>query len=270
MATVAETLVDGGQDDRQSDNRIGRAIDRWIFVFMAGWFLVVTLAGFVPDAIFKVIAVRAGQRPPFPVILHVHAVLMGSLILLLLAQTVLMATGRREHHQWLGRAMFVLAPAIFLVWVILVPTTYHQFWYAAQSPAASPLVRKFSLALNDILLGQLRVAVLFPPFIVLGLSARRSDPRFHKRMMILAIATVLPPSLARMWWLPKPFPGLMSLDLYVLLIVSPMIVWDLVRTRTVPKVYVVWIGCYALASIPAYALTDSPWWQSVVPRMMGV
>lgn len=196
---------------------------------------------------------------------------MGSLILLLVAQTVLMATGRRERHQRLGRAMFVLAPAIFVVWLILVPTTYHQFWYAAQNPTASPLVRKFSLALNDIFLGQLRVAVLFPLFIVLGLSARRTDPQFHKRMMILAIAAVLPPSIARMWWLPKiPSPGFAAIDFYTLLIVSPMLIWDVFRTRTLPKAYLIWIACYVVVSIPAYALEGSAWWAATVPHIMRV
>lgn len=269
MATVASTLGTeiGG---RQSGSPLARAIDRWIYVFMAAWFLVVTLGGFVPDAIGKVIAVEAGQRPPFPAILHVHAVLMGSLILLLVAQTVLMATGRRERHQWLGRAMFVLAPAIFVVWLILVPTIYHQFWYAAHSPGAPPIARKFSLALNDIFVGQVRVAILFPIFTFIALSARRTNLDLHKRMMILTIATLLPPAIARMWWLPKPFHGLMSLDMYTLLVIAPMFVWDLARTRTVPKAYLIWIGIYAAASVPAYAVFHSAWLNATVPRLMGV
>lgn len=272
MATVADILVDSDLGRSHSGSRIARAIDRWIYVFMAGWFIVVTLAGFVPDAIFKVIAVRAGQRPPFPLILHVHALLMGSLLLLLLAQAILMATGRRARHQWLGRAMMVLAPAIFVVWLILVPTVYHEFWYAAQSPTASVPVRKLASALNGILLGQIRAMVLFPLFIIIGLSARRTDPALHKRMMILSVATLLPPSLARMWWLPKPLPGpgLMSLDLYVLLIVSPMLIWDIIRTHSVPKAYLIWIGCFAVASIPVYALTGSTWWAATAQRLMGV
>ena len=54
------------------------AIDRWIFVAMAAWFIVIVLVGFIPDAIGKVAAVKSGTQPPFPPILHVHAVLMGS------------------------------------------------------------------------------------------------------------------------------------------------------------------------------------------------
>jgi hypothetical protein len=73
-----------------------------------------------------------------------------------------------------------------------------------------------------------------------------------------------------MWWLPKPLPGLMSFDLYLLLIVSPMLVWDVLRTRIVPKPYLVWIGCYGVVTIPVYALAGSGWWHATVPHIMRV
>ena len=68
-------------------------MDRWIFVFMAALFFVTALAGFIPDSLMKIAAVKAGERAPFPLVLHVHAVLMGAWLSLLLAQTTLMATG---------------------------------------------------------------------------------------------------------------------------------------------------------------------------------
>ena len=48
--------------------------------------------------------VEAGERPPLPPVLHVHAVLMGTYLLLRLAQTTLAATGRQAWHQRLGLA----------------------------------------------------------------------------------------------------------------------------------------------------------------------
>jgi hypothetical protein len=269
MATSATITGDSDLGGGRG-NRIAGAIDHWIHVFMAGWFVVITLVGFVPDSIGLVAAVRSGVRPPLPPILHLHALLMGSLLVLLLAQTILIANGKRGRHQWLGRAMFVLAPTIFLVWLVLVPTVYREYWHAAHSHGASVLVRKLAGALDDIFLGQLRVGILFPLFVFLGLNARRSDPEMHKRMMILAVATILSPAIARMWWLPKPLPGLMSFDLYLLLIVLPMLAWDVLRTRTVPKPYLVWFGCYAVVTIPVYALAGSTWWHATVPHIMLV
>ena len=104
MATIAEPIVaaNGACRTALSGTPRAHAIDRWIFVFMAAWFIAIVLAGFIPDSIMKVGMVQAGARPPFPIVLHMHAVLMGSFLLLLLAQTVLMATGRRALHMRLG------------------------------------------------------------------------------------------------------------------------------------------------------------------------
>ena len=87
-----------------SESTITHAIDRWIYVFMAAFFIAITLTGFVPDSLAKIAAVEAGERSPFPLVLHLHSILMGSFLLLLLVQTVLAARGELRHHQRLGLA----------------------------------------------------------------------------------------------------------------------------------------------------------------------
>ena len=55
MATV--TGVAAFQDrkpDLLSGTPRAHAIDRWIFVFMAAWFIAIVLAGFIPDSLMKV------------------------------------------------------------------------------------------------------------------------------------------------------------------------------------------------------------------------
>src|SRR4029078_12795055 len=99
MATIAGKFgVRDARADALSGTPRAHAIDRWIFVFMAAWFIAITLAGFIPDSIMKVGMVAAVVRPSFPAVLHMHAVLMGSFLLMLLTQTWLMATGRRALH----------------------------------------------------------------------------------------------------------------------------------------------------------------------------
>src|SRR4029079_14812986 len=99
MATVAGKLT---FKERPPDALLGtpraHAIDRWIFVFMAAWFIAIVLTGFIPDSVMQVGMVRAGAGPPFPAVLHMHAIVMGSFLLSLLTQSWLMATGRREYH----------------------------------------------------------------------------------------------------------------------------------------------------------------------------
>src|SRR5215218_10834915 len=133
MATVAGTpgLTEPTRDVLSGTPR-AHAVDRWIFVFMAAWFIVIVLTGFIPDSMMKVGMVRAGARPPFPLVLHMHAVLMGSFLLLLLAQTSLMATGRSAQHMRFGMLAMVLAPALVIVGFVLAPTMYHMLWEGAQ------------------------------------------------------------------------------------------------------------------------------------------
>ena len=248
------------------------AIDRWIWVFMATFFIAIALAGFIPDSIAKVEMMRAGARPPFPPILHAHAVLMGAFLLLLLAQSWLMATGRRDRHMLLGRAAFVLLPAIVVVGFILIPAIYQQVWNGAQAapPPIQARLRQTLHFLDNLALVQFRVGILFPVCIGLALHARRHDPGFHKRMMFLATAVPLQAAIARLAWLPSTMPAsALSLDLYVLLAVSPMFLLDVVRYRTVPRVYPVWLGLFLLSAVPVYVLWDTPGWHALVPRILG-
>src|SRR3954468_10204529 len=103
MATIAGQLVERElRPDLLSGTPRAGFVDRWIFVFTAASFVVITLTGFIPDSMMKVGMVKAGARPPFPPALHVHAVLMGTFLLLLLAQTWLMAMGRKALHMQIG------------------------------------------------------------------------------------------------------------------------------------------------------------------------
>lgn len=248
-------------------------IDRWIWTFMAGLFLVVVLIGFVPDSFIKVAAVDAGQRPGFPPVLHVHAVLMGSWMLLLLAQTGLMATGRRALHMKLGLLAMALAPAIVIAGCVLIPTRYlmQWDWVHAAPPAEQARLAGSLVFPANILMFQIRTGLLFSLFVLLGLRARRHDPGLHKRLMILATALPLPAATDRMLWLPTTMPfNPIGQDLYLLLLVSPMFVWDLHRHGRVHRAYLYWIAAILPFTIAFQFLWGSPWWQSVVPRLMGV
>src|SRR3954453_11108045 len=168
MATIAGRF---SGDDRAPDVLSGtaraHAIDRWIYVFMAAWFIVIVLVGFIPDAMMKVAMVKAGARPPFPAVLHVHAVLMGSFLLLLLAQTWLMATGRKALHMQLGVVGMVLAAALVVAGFVLAPTNYHLLWDAVQSSTGAVREDKlFTVRIwENIMLLQLRIGILFALFL---------------------------------------------------------------------------------------------------------
>ena len=275
MATVTGVA---GFEDRKPDQLSGtpraHAIDRWIFVFMAAWFIAIVLAGFIPDSLMKIEMVRTGQRPPFPMVLHMHAVVMGAFLLLLLTQSWLMATGQKALHMQLGVAGMVLAVVVVLVGFVLVPTMYHQLWYAAQSattPEAKAGTQQALAIWNNITLLQLRIGLLFPLFIVIGLKARGREAGLHKRMMILATAIPLPAGIDRIPWLPQTMPGNpITVDLYTFLALSPMFVWDVVRNGRVHRAYWIFIAAYLPCAVAVHALWNTEWWAEKVPQLMGV
>ena len=274
MATIAQPIVvRERRPDRLSGTPRAHAIDRWIYVFTAASFIVIALAGFIPSSLAKIAAVQAGERPPFPLILHMHAVLMGSFLLLLLAQTTLVATGRCALHRRLGLLAMVLAPALVAVGLILVPTTYHTAWVATQNtaPGASEQLQQVLLIRDNIMLLQLRVGFLFPLLLLIGLRARGREAGLHKRMMILATAMALPAGIDRIPWLPTTLPeSPLATDLYTLLALSPMLLWDVVRNRSVHRAYWIWLSVSLPFAIVVHGLWDTPWWHAAAPRLMGV
>lgn len=272
MANIAATSGEGVPHP-SGGRAIAPAIDRWIFVFMAASFIAYTLIGFIPVSLLKLAAVEAGERPPFPPVMHAHAVLMGTFLLLLLAQSILGATGRLQYHRALGIAGFVIGPALVIVGFILVPTMYHQVWGMAQSapPEIRPMIEQGLREFDNIMLVQMRVGILFPIFLAIALAARRSDPGLHKRMMFLSVAIALPAAFDRMAFLPTSLPGsALTLELYPLLAIAPMFVWDLVRTGKVHRAYVIWVLVSLPAAILVHSLWDSDWWHATARQLMGV
>lgn len=272
IATDALEATTFSQDHLSGASRTN-VIDRWIYVFTAASFIAIVLAGFVPDSIARIAGIRAGALPPFPLALHFHAVLMGSFLLLLLGQTVLMAIDKRDWHMQLGIAAVVLIPALVVATLIAVPTIYHSYWNAAQTAPAAvrQQIQGFLPILDDILLLQLRVAVIFPVLMWVALRSRTRDPGLHKRLIFLATAPLLAAAFDRMHWLPTTMPSAaVGSDLYTLLAVSPLFVWDLARNRGLHRAYL----CFAILYIPltavVYSVWNTPWWHATARHIMGV
>lgn len=251
-----------------------QVIDRWVYVIMAGWFIITTLVGFAPTSIGKVMAIQAGAMPPFPLILHVHAVLMGSWLLLLLAQTTLIATGRRAFHMQLGVAGMVLAPAMVATGLVLVPTMVSYNWAlidAAPPEALEWGAERTKMFLSSLVAAQIMVGVLFAVFVAWALLVRRSDAGMHKRLLILATAMPLAAAIDRMAFLPTSYPeGALSPLGWPVVWIMPMFLWDLARLRRIHKAYIAWFAIYLPASAVVYMLWWSPAWMAIAQRLVGV
>lgn len=274
MATIADRFsLKEQRPDALTGTSRAHAIDRWIFVAMAVWFVTIVLVGFIPDALMKVALVKAGARPPFPAILHVHAVLMGSFLLLVLAQAWLMATGRKALHMQLGVLGMVLAAALVVAGFILAPTMYYQVWGGATfgAPQVRAAMAQVLPLVENILLLQMAAGFMFALFITIALSARARDAGLHKRMVFLAIAVPLGAAIDRMTWLPTTMPvSPVANYLYVLLAVSPMFLWDVIRNRRVHEAYKIWFPTFLVVITTVSLLWDKPWWHATAKAIMRV
>ncbi len=268
----------GGREKRPdllSGTPRAHSVDRWIYVFTAASFVAIVLAGFIPSSISKIAAVQAGERPPFPLLMHLHALLMGSFLLLLLAQTTLVAVGRCDLHRRLGLLSMVIAPALVVVGFLLVNDNFDLLWAALAGCSGGGRARQELEArlafTNNIKLLQLRIGIVFPLFLVIALRARGKDAGLHKRMMILATAMTLPAGIDRIPWLPATFPdSALSADFYTLVAISPMFVWDVVRNKSVHRAYWIWLGVNIPFAIAVHGLWGTDAWNAFVPKMMGV
>ena len=173
----------------------------------------------------------------------------------------------------LGMLGMVLAPALVIVGFILAPTMYHMLWDGAQ--AAPPGKREElqgALAVwENILLLQLRIGILFSLFLAIGLKARGRNAGMHKRMMFLATAMALPAGIDRIPWLPHTMPGSpLAPDLYTLLAIAPMFLWDVLRNRSVHPAYAIWLAVNIPFAVVVHGLWDTPGWHQTARQIMGV
>lgn len=271
--SAGKILAVGSPRPTEGTPAIVRFIDRWLYVIMAALFVATALAGFVPASIFKVTAMLAGERPWFPPVAHVHALLMGTWLLLLLLQAWLMATHRRQLHWKVGVLSLAVVPAMVVAGAMLVLATHEQL--AGVLAAGSPAGGRFRLlasadSANNILLTQMRMGIVFVACVAWALTVRRTNSGVHKRLMFLGTAVLLTPAFARMTFLPNTMPDSpLGQDLYTLLWISPMLLWDLYRQRTIHRAYLIWLSLFAPLSLVVHWLWGDPVWQALAPQIVG-
>lgn len=256
-----------------NDASIVKFIDRWMFVIMAGLFFVTALTGFIPSSMLYLEGVEAGRRPPIPPVLHVHAVLMGSWLTLLLVQSTLMATGRSALHKTLGMVAFVHVPAIVITGVFVIKVYVEQH-YARHAGMSAPEIAADIDNTMALVIFLMREGSLFLLFMGWALSVRRKDPQLHKRLIILATVLPMTAAFARhaVVWQNQNFGLYNELywDLCCVLWILPMFLWDLYRSGTVHRAYRIWFPVFVVTAIPVHMLRTTEWWNATAERMMGV
>jgi hypothetical protein len=156
------------------------------------WFVGYFLSGVIVAAIMfagfaKNFYLRAwiGTRP-ITVMVHVHGLVMTAWILLFLTQALLIAKRRTDLHRKLGIAGAFLAVVVVALGIYTISNSILR-----QNPDANP--QSFALlyvafdGLSLLLFGGLVLAAL----------RRRLRPQIHKRLMLMALVSLLPPAFGR-------------------------------------------------------------------------
>jgi hypothetical protein len=145
--------------------------------------LVLVVTGFARTYFLKL----AFGTPELTPLLHLHGALMSAWFVLFLAQVGLVASRRVRWHRRLGIAGAVLALAIVVVGpVVLLNATARE----VRAPDGDPFFFVV-FAVDSVIL--IDFAILVATAIALR---KRSD--FHRRLMLLATASILLPALGRL------------------------------------------------------------------------
>jgi hypothetical protein len=195
----------------------------------------------------------------FPGILAVHSAVFVAWMLVYLAQTLLIQTGRWRIHRklgWTGLALAVVMPPLGIATAVIMRRfdllTFH-------SQDLSRDLAFLATPLADI--------VAFTPCAWLGIAWRKRPDR-HSRLMFLAIATVAETGFGRL-----PIPGatqwfyLSNIAFY-----AAAIIHDRVTLGRVHKVFVWAVPLIVLdEALAMYLWLDHPaWWLAICKWLTGI
>jgi hypothetical protein len=185
--------------------------------------------------------------PELSLLLHIHGAVFTSWVLLFLAQTTLVATGRTGLHRRLGVLGAVLAALVVIVGTTTAIMRVKQG--AAPLPGVSGL-SFLAVPLFDML--------VFAILVGTGLYFRRKLDT-HKRLMTLATIALLSAPIARLHFplLPPGPPTFFGLtDLFIL----ACILYDLATRRRIHPA-TIWGGLILVASQPLrLMISGTPAW----------
>ncbi len=213
---------------------------RVFYVGMSVTLLFVASAGFLPG--YRALLAGRTTMPPF---VHIHAALFLCWMLLLIAQTSLIARGSVALHRRLGALATLLIPVVLVLGyqtAIFGAQHGHPMWKAPGQfvPPGFPFAN--SLEFLTVPLGDL---VVFAGFAIAALYFRKR-PELHKRLMILAtVGGLMPPAVTRL-----PYGSNILLTLAVLLLlIAACLAHDAYERGRLHRANVVG-GLLILASVP--------------------
>jgi uncharacterized membrane protein len=216
------------------------------------------LGGFVPEIVQHV----AQRKPPFPLIVHVHAAVFLGWLVLLTAQVLLIRRRRADLHRTLGTAAMGLAALMVIVGPATAFTMQRYHW---GTPESDPPF--LAIQLTDIVAFAGLAAIAF---------LRRADSPAHKRLMLLATLYISDAGFARLFGggvhnlLGNGFWPLFA-TLYFAndVLILGMGAYDFATRKRLHPAYIVAVGWIFALQMTAVFLDRSPAWKPVALALIG-
>ena len=168
------------------------------------------------------------QVPPIDVTTLLHGIVFTAWVALFIVQTRLIAANKVRAHMRLGMAGVVLAAMVFALGLVTV---------VVSASAARP--RPMGLASHQFVFVPFFIIVTFAGLVTAAVLLRRR-PQLHKRLMMLAMITVLPPATARLINLVGPTEHFLFLQTaFTAVFVIACVLYDWLKYRLLHPVYVI-------------------------------
>ena len=212
------------------------------------------VAGFANTYLPKVMT----GTPAVPPIIHLHAAVFASWLVLFVVQTTLVLNGRLALHRTLGTFGVILAALMVVVGTaatITVTRMGHTGIPGVEFP--NP---------DGFLLLNLAAIAVFGIFVASGWYMRR-NPQAHKRLMLLATtAALVGPGVSRLPFASGKAPVIAAL-VTAFLFVGP--VYDLITRRRLHPVYM-WGVPLAFTAVPPFAAAvgSTAAWHSIAAMIL--
>ncbi len=223
--------------------------EHMFFTGMSVVLLATVFAGFAPTyyLLNQMHGTLAGGQPGgsnLTSLVHVHAIAFSAWMLLFVAQTTLIATGRVGWHRNLGIAGALLAVAMVVLGLMVAVE-------GSRLGHRPPMVDKYTFLIIPTV-----NALMFGTFVAAGIWVR-SRSAYHKRFMLLATLSLLTPAIVRMN-LPVLPPGPIGAFIVNDALLLAIWAWDWFSNGRIHRV-LLWGGVAFIASQPLrimFAQTD--------------
>jgi hypothetical protein len=218
------------------------ASTRRFHLLMAGVFVLIAFSGFIPTYWLKL----AGGTIHVPPIVHIHGFLLFSWTLFYFTQTAWISSGRTATHKAWGLAGI----ALFTLLVCSILVTQVTILKLDDARGMGDASRRFSAV---VLISVLLMIAMFATAIA---NIRR--PEIHKRLMLVLMASMMTPAIARVFLTflappgaangPPPVFAAVPPGMLAMLLIVAAIVYDW-RTRGRPHKAYVYGGLVVLTEI---------------------